>query len=79
MLSIILLWLWTTEEKLKGYDELLKSFEGSVGGGAHFSDSLSQIDPVVPLTFDLTENCVFAVDNISASSFHSPDYVGSNI
>lgn len=45
-LPITLLWLWTTEEKLKDYDELLKS-AGRRGWGTLFIQTLSPVGPVV--------------------------------
>lgn len=71
-LLIILLWLWATEEKLKDYDELLKS-----PGWQHGGHSLDPLESDWPsgVAFD----CVFTVGTISASKFYSPEQVGSNI
>lgn len=69
---IILLWLWATEEKLKDYDELLKSSGWQRGG--HSLDPLESGWPS-GVAFD----CVFTVGTISAREFHTPEQVGSNI
>lgn len=71
-LSLILLCLWATEEKLKDYDGLLK------GPGGHSSDPLRWIGPRA--SQHLTgQRSVFTVLVISASSLHSLEPVGPDI